>query len=328
MRYTTPGPLAQVVPQWSLNHESRTYTEEASLEPNLHDPVRDDNRAPPAPSMRGVMGGGPPTGESDRALVGQIAAGMTQDLSHLFAAMLAQLELAQGSLEIQDAVGLDRDLEDIRLAVLRGARLIEQLNAFSRGEGLQLKTVDPLTVAETAARLARPLLPYNVSVSVLDDGGPPVRADASAIEQTLISLVMQARRSLADGGRIVVRVGSTTLTRADFRRRGWGTPGRYGAITVSDDGPGLASEELARVFEPPPEGGGLLTVYALMKQHRGFIDVRSTPGRGTDVHLLFRPAPSAAVDVAAGEGDAVDRSGRTWDAPSPRPIYPSSFTRP
>lgn len=234
-------------------------------------------------------------------LAGQISAGMTQDLSNLFAAMLAQVDLAQGSLEIQDIVGVDRDLEDLRLAVLRGSRLVEQMLAFRRGEGLSMRSVDLSRLCESAARLIRPLLPGNITLRVEHDEGPIVRADAGALQQILMRLAIRARDAMRGPGRIVVKVGTTELTRADFRRRGWGTPGRYGVITVTDDAPPIAPADLARVFEPLLPGdrddeiAGLLMVYALMKQHRGFVDVQSHEGLGTEVSLFFRPTPVMAA---------------------------------
>jgi signal transduction histidine kinase len=269
---------------------------------NLRDEPAEDN----GDAAAGTGGSGlRARGDGDRIVARQIAAGMTHDLGNLFAAILAQVDLAQGSLEILDIVGVDRDLEDIRVAVLRGSRMVEQMLAFGRGEALGLSTVDLGQVVESVAPVLRPLLPEGVTLRVERDSAPPVRADAGAVERVVMNLALRARDAMADGGRLTIRVGSATLTRADYCRRGWGTPGRYGAITISDEGAGIPADQLAQLFEPfaaaPEADGGdhLVLAYALMKQHRGFVDVTSEAGQGTEVRLLFRTAPAAAVDTGA-----------------------------
>ncbi len=268
------------------------------MAPNVWRESDDDN----------LTGSAPQGADQWPELAGRISAGMTQDLSNLFAAMLAQVDLAQGSLEIQDIVGVDRDLEDLRLAVLRGSRLVEQMLAFRRGDGLTMRSVDLSRLCESAARLIRPLLPGNVTLRIEHDDSPVVRADAGALQQILMRLAIRSRDAMRGPGRIVIKVGTAELTRADFRRRGWGTPGRYGVITVTDDARSIAEADLARVFEPLLPGdrddeiAGLLMVYALMKQHRGFVDVQSHEGLGTEVSLFFRPTPVMTAGARHGDG--------------------------
>lgn len=244
------------------------------------------------------------------ALTGRISAGMTQDINNLLAAILAQVELAKGSLEIRDIVGVDRDLEDLRLTAHRGAQMVRQMLSFNRGDALDLETVELPKILASASRLIRPLLPESVVFRVVDDGPVPVRADAAAVEQILIKLALYARDAMGDGGRLTIRTGSTTISREECRKRGWGIPGEYGLVSVSDTGIGLAQDTVEQLFEPffaegsdesrPP---GMVVVYALMKQHRGFVEVRSRSGEGshlatdtgTEVRLLFRPAASNSL---------------------------------
>lgn len=237
-------------------------------------------------------------------LRGQIVTGMVNDMNNILAAVLAQAELAQGSLEIRDVVGLSQDLDGLRETALRGSRMVWHILSFSRGEGLGIGTVDLAHGIEGAARLIRPVLPSGINFKVIAGATPPVRADLTAVERILLRLTRDARRAMPEGGTLQIHVGEGEITEEDVRVRGWGSAGRYGVVTVSDTGAGFSPEEVARMFEPfegreagePGDGAGMGLVYALMKQHRGFVDIESTPGSGTRIRLYFPVASDRPTD--------------------------------
>jgi CheY-like chemotaxis protein len=129
-----------------------------------------------------------------------------------------------------------------------------------------------------------------------------VNADQGAIEQMLMNLATNARDAMAGGGTLRLETSHTTLTAEACAAKGWGKPGEYVVLAVSDSGVGMDAETQRHLFEPffttkPVDGGtglGLAMVYGLAKQHDGFLDVESAPGRGTTVRVLL-PASSGAV---------------------------------
>lgn len=249
----------------------------------------------------------------------RITTGMIQDVGSLLSAVLAQVDLAQGSLEIQDVVGVDRDLEDLRLAALRGTEMIRHMISLNGGQTLEPTTVDLADVVDAAVRRTRSLLPINVELQREHDEAPAVRADGPAVEEIVMRLVRAAARAMPEGGSVLVRTGDSTVTREDCRRRGWGVPGRYGVVSVSDTGPRMSPEALERSFTPLVSGetlegrrDSLYTTYALMKQHRGFVEVENGPEGGCEVRLLFRPAATTALTpsnaLTPGRGFGRNRS--------------------
>jgi CheY-like chemotaxis protein len=132
----------------------------------------------------------------------------------------------------------------------------------------------------------------------------PVNADPGAIEQILMNLVTNAGDAMPAGGRLAIEVGREVVDEEHWRAFGWGRPGEYVTLSVSDTGSGMDEETLRRIFEPffttkpvgQGTGLGMSMVYGLMKEHGGFVHVSSEPGRGTIVRAYF---PAVAAEAAA-----------------------------
>jgi CheY-like chemotaxis protein len=121
----------------------------------------------------------------------------------------------------------------------------------------------------------------------------------------LVNLATNARDAMASGGVLRIATAPVELDAAACAAQGWGTPGRYVQVSVSDDGIGMDDATRERIFEPffttkePGKGTGLglAMVYVLMQQHHGFVGVTAAPGRGTDVRLLFPLAVAESADA-------------------------------
>jgi CheY-like chemotaxis protein len=122
-----------------------------------------------------------------------------------------------------------------------------------------------------------------------------VMADTGQIEQVLMNLATNARDSMPDGGTLTLETGSIELDEGYAKTHGYGKPGKYAVITVSDTGTGMDEETRLRIFEPffttkqigKGTGLGLSIAYGIMKQHDGYINVYSEPGKGTAFKLYL-----------------------------------------
>jgi len=262
--------------------------------------------------------------------VGQVAGGVAHDFNNLLTAMMSSAELLRGALP--DDSPLIEDVETISDAARRGAELTRKLLAFTRRQPLQFSRISMGTAAADFIRLARRVVPENVRIVLrVEDDDATIRADHLALEQILMNLVTNARDAMAGGGTILIEVGRSSLDEEHQRSQGWGTPGEYVVLSVSDTGCGMDAATRARMFEPffttkPADRGtglGMPMVYGLVKEHDGFVHVYSEPGRGTTMRLYFpavvgacdRPVREAAPEVRGGsetillveDGDAVRR---------------------
>lgn len=240
--------------------------------------------------------------------LGKLAAGLAHDFNNVLNAMTANAELlaADGS---ADGKGAPEELTRLKDAAARGAGMVRNLLGLSRTGLLSLRPVDvPRTIDDLRPRLGR-ILPENVVLDVVTHPDVPVVAgDPEAVEQILVNVVTNARDAMPLGGRLHIEVGTGLLDFEHLNRRGWGDPGKYVVITISDTGVGMDAEARRRIFEPfftskevgDGIGLGMAMVYGLMKQHRGYVDVESAEGEGTKVILYFpvKRDRSAAWDGA------------------------------
>ncbi|MEX2529919.1 MAG: ATP-binding protein [Gemmatimonadota bacterium] len=243
--------------------------------------------------------------------LGTMAAGIAHDFNNILTAMVANAELIAG---VAEADGEDTrdELAQLKGAARRGAGIVRNLLGFSRTGMLALRAVDLSRLAESQRSLFQQLLPDSVDLHLQQEEElPAVLADSDAVVRMLVALVTNARNAMPSGGTVLLRIHRSRMEGEDRRRRGWGDPGEYVCVTVEDTGIGMDEEEVARIFEPfytasePGEGVGLgmAMVYGMMKQHRGFVDVRSAPGRGTSARLYF---PVAKDRVAAPQPAPVE----------------------
>ena len=247
--------------------------------------------------------------------IGKLSGGIAHDYNNILCAILGHANFILETMEPDEEARLD--VEDIIAASERGASLTRQLLAFSRKQILQPKVVDIRSVVLGMESMLRRLIGADVELaSVMPTNECLVLVDPSQLEQVLLNLVVNARGALPRGGQVNIHVCA----------RESAPPSRYGLtadhegpvveIRVSDNGTGMSPEVLTRVFEPffttkrrPSEGTGLgmATVYGIVEQSRGGIDVHNVEGRGTQVsvYLPMLTASQAKVmpSVQEDEGD-------------------------
>jgi PAS domain S-box-containing protein len=238
--------------------------------------------------------------------VGRLAGGIAHDFNNLLNVIGGHAELLLG--EVPRESPLRRELEEIDHASRRAAALTQQLLAFSRKQVLQPKVLDLNEVIAGVERMLRRLIPEDITLETrLDPGLDPVRADPVGIEQILVNLVVNARDAIPGAGRITIRTANVDGEgELGDRVVGSVSPGPHVIFSVTDTGRGMDDETRRRIFEPffttkevgQGTGLGLSTVYGIVEQSGGWIDVSSAPGRGTTI-TVHLPRVEARQDRAA-----------------------------
>jgi two-component system, cell cycle sensor histidine kinase and response regulator CckA len=248
--------------------------------------------------------------------IGQLAAGVAHDFNNILTVIQGHASLLFVS-EPSDADVKDH-ARQIALAAERAASLTRQLLLFSRRQALQPRMVDLNEAVTGIAKMLRRILGEDVRMQVTAHPSPLwTYADPGMLDQALMNLAVNARDAMPRGGQLTIRTGERVVSTDEARRMPDAVAGRYVTLSVADTGCGIPSENLPRIFEPffttkePGRGTGLglATVFGIVRQHNGWIDVRSRQGEGSTFEL-FLPAKEVAVASAAAEADVRPRGGR------------------
>jgi hypothetical protein len=252
--------------------------------------------------------------------VGRLAGGVAHDFNNLLTAVMGYAELLQQDRSLSDEQRAD--VGEIVGAVERAAALTRQLLAFSRRQVLDMRPMDLNAAVETTRQILERLLGENVElVTELAKPLGVVRADVVQVEQILLNLAVNSRDAMPDGGRLTIDTANVVLGATTESGGEAGVPaGEYVMLAVSDTGVGIDAEAQKYVFEPfytTKEAGegtglGLATVYGIVKQSGGHLELSSEPGRGTTFRI-YLPRIEEAVEsarVAADVGSSV-RGGET-----------------
>ena len=246
--------------------------------------------------------------------IGQLAGGIAHDFNNLLTAVVGFSELALNRF-VDDPNGkLATYLRNINAAGARGRELVAKMLAFSRREAPEsLQAADPLAVAREVATMLGEILPSSMRLSVAEGATVPLaRVDALDLHQALVNLVVNARDAVDHHGSITLCVEGELHTTGHCASCHAPLDGhRYVAVSVADDGTGMAPEVLRRIFEPffttkevgRGTGMGLSVVHGVTHQNGGHVQVESTPGRGTVFRLLL-PVDTSTADAAEPAGSS------------------------
>jgi CheY-like chemotaxis protein len=153
--------------------------------------------------------------------------------------------------------------------------------------------------------MLRRLLPENISFQFVPGSMPAtVNADTNQIEQVIVNLCVNARDAMISGGRLILETDNVVITEQDLEAHPWASPGPYVLLSVADTGVGMTREARERAFEPffttkPMHQGtglGLSTVYGILRQHEGMVQVKSELGQGTQFKVFLPASPHSVLD--------------------------------
>jgi signal transduction histidine kinase len=240
--------------------------------------------------------------------IGTLAGGIAHDFNNLLTVISGFTQLALGRIGTSHPVATD--LTEVTDAASRAASLTHQLLAFSRKQVLQPRVIDLDDTVSGMHEMMRRLIGSHIELRVTHDGEPSrIKADPSQLEQVLLNLVVNARDAMPDGGKV------TVSTRHQTDASG----ARWVALRVTDTGTGMSKAVRERVFEPfyttketgKGTGLGLSTVYGVVAQSGGTIEVDSIVGKGTTFTVLFPAVGESVTTVAHDEAGSAPEGSET-----------------
>ena len=243
--------------------------------------------------------------------IGRLAGGVAHDFNNMLTVILGNAVMAIEQTDPSQQV--HKELVEIRKAAERSADLTRQLLAFARKQVIAPKVLDLNDTVGGIIKMLRRLIGEAISLTLVPKASLwPIEVDPSQIDQVLANLCINARDAIAGVGRIVIETGNRTLDEDFCRTRAGFVPGDYVELSVGDNGHGMDGETLAHIFEPfyttkatgEGTGLGLATVYGVVKQNGGFIDVASEPGRGTKFTIYLPRFRGGADGEHREEGTA------------------------
>jgi len=249
--------------------------------------------------------------------IGQLTGGIAHDFNNLLTIILANAQLLSKAIPttLEPA---HADLRDVMAAALRGRVMVKELLGFARRSRLELQPVSLGGLIRDLSGFLRRILPADVEIVTLDrEDLPDVRADVHATEQILFNLATNARDAMPNGGVLRLETSMAHLSEEQRQTCGAQRAGDHVCLAVEDTGVGMDAATRARMFEPffttkeqgKGTGLGLATVYGLVKQHGGGIEVDSEPGKGTRFRIYFPLAEEAAAPALARPAQSEARGG-------------------
>jgi len=263
--------------------------------------------------LRGMSTASELVGDHPRAarmrLMGQLTMGIAHDFNNALTSIICNTQLVGEIFErLADANGqtptlvarerarAHRYLDDITRVSRKAATFIRTLLAYARQQQLAREPIDLNEAVADTMYLTRKLLGERVVASFRAGKTLSlIYAERSQIDQVLWNLLVNARDAMPDGGELLVETAFITLDQSFTATREWARPGDFVRLSVSDTGIGMDQETLKKIFDPffstkaegQGTGLGLATVYGIVKQHNGYIDVQSESGNGTrfDIYL-------------------------------------------
>jgi len=242
--------------------------------------------------------------------VGQLAGGIAHDFNNLLHAILGFTHLTRSQLASDDEAA--ENLDQVMEATTRASSMVKQLLAFSRAKPLRNQPVDLNRLVGDQLQMLGRIIGEHIELAFRPGRDlPPLVGDPTKIEQVVMNLCVNARDAMKGGGRLTLSTSSMRLDETFCRSHPGVQPGRHTCLTVADTGTGIAPEHIDRIFEPffstkdvsRGTGLGLATVYGIVKQHEGILDVESTPGKGTTFRVCFPSrTEEISVEIVVGEG--------------------------
>ncbi len=234
--------------------------------------------------------------------VGRLAGGIAHDFNNLLTAITGYSDMLMHTLPPNSPHAAD--VREIYSAAERAAGLTAQLLAFSRRQVILPRLVDLNQLLESSSRMLTRIIGEDIDFRlVLQPKLHLILADSSQLEQTLVNLVVNARDAMPHGGRLIVETANVFIDEYYTNTHPDATPGEHVILAVADNGRGIPNDVLEHIFEPffttkdgKGTGLGLSTVYGIVRQNGGFVEVHSEIDIGTTFKIFLRAASKRTAD--------------------------------
>ena len=235
--------------------------------------------------------------------IGQLAAGVAHDFNNILTIVQGHADRLVEKCATDES--LSEPLNQISAAAKRASSLTRQLLMFSRKQVMQSKVIDLNAVLGNLAKMLHRLIGDNIELeSKYARDIPPIEADPGMVEQIIVNLCVNSRDAMPKGGQLLITTSAVNIDATYVQEQPEARTGRFVALSVTDTGCGMPKDTLERIFEPffttkevgKGTGLGLATVYGIVKQHQGWIDVSSEINLGTTFKIYF-PATSKPVEI-------------------------------
>jgi PAS domain S-box-containing protein len=235
--------------------------------------------------------------------LGTLAGGIAHDFNNILTVVVGYGNLMKH--DIDPASPLMHGLEQILTAADRATDLTKGLLAYSRKEAIATCPVDLNMIAKKVDKFVSRLIGEDIEMmTIMGDEELIIMADSGQIEQVIMNLAANARDAIAGEGSLIISTSRIELDDEFIKSHGYGAPGAYALLSVSDSGAGMDEATLDKIFEPffttketgKGTGLGLSIVYGIVKQHKGYINVYSEHGRGT-TFKIFLPLTRTTVKL-------------------------------
>jgi PAS domain S-box-containing protein len=240
--------------------------------------------------------------------VGRLAGGVAHDFNNMLSVIIGHAGLA--IIGLDPASPVHAHLTEISKAAERSADLTRQLLAFARKQTIAPRLLDLNEVVSGMLKMLQRLIGEDINLTWKPSSSPwPVKVDPSQIDQLLANLCINARDAISDVGTITIETENSVIDKSYSAHLADVAPGEYVRLSVSDDGFGMDRETLTHIFEPffttkeigKGTGLGLATVYGIVKQNNGFINVYSEQGLGTTFTIYLPRQTGKPGQVPAEE---------------------------
>lgn len=226
--------------------------------------------------------------------IGQLAGGMAHDFNNMLTAILGNADLALIKCEKNE--NNKEEIQEIIKASGHSSDMIQQLLAFARKQLIDPVIIDLNKAVDNMINMLKRLIGENIQLiwnPTVDSA--VIKMDTSQLSQLLTNLCVNARDAIEDTGKITISTDNAFLSKKDIENRPISKPGSYIILKIIDDGHGIDDEILPKIFDPfftskeigQGTGLGLSTVYGIVKQNNGFIDIESKPGKGTSFSIFL-----------------------------------------
>ena len=249
--------------------------------------------------------------------MGRLAGGVAHDFNNMLNVILGHTEMFRD--ELCEDSPLQERLAEIHGAADRSADLIRQLLAFARQQVVKPRPVDLNAKVKSLLRMLQRLIGEDIELAWRPaERLEAVLIDPAQLDQVLANLVVNARDAIKGVGKITIETSMAELDASGAATRGDLSPGSYVLLSVSDDGHGIDDRMIEHIFEPfytskevgEGTGLGLATVYGIVKQNSGWIDVDSQPGMGAEFRIYLPAAPHAPEVGEAAQNEGGEPSPR------------------